>query len=161
MPGPSWEIPLLNPDFRDILSEFIAHEVEFLLVGAYAMAAHGYPKSTGDIDLFIHPTPKNADRVLEALVSFGAPLMDLTKEDLVTPGIVYQIGVAPRRVDILTHISGVSFAEAWESRIVVEIDELQIPVLSFYHLLQNKRATGRPKDQADLVWLESQKERNE
>jgi hypothetical protein len=145
---------LLNPDFRDILHEFCDAQVEFLLVGAYAMAAYGVPRATGDIDLWVRCHPENAQRVMTALARFGAPLTEVTAEDFVTPGTVFQIGVAPRRIDILTTIDGVAFEEAWPERTEVEIEGLRVPVLSRSHLLQNKRATGRPKDRADVIWLE-------
>src|SRR5215213_6748866 len=112
----------MKPDFRDILSEFCAAEVEFMVVGAYALAAHGLPRATGDIDLWIRCSEENSTRVWESLIKFGVPLFDLNKEDLMTPGIVFQIGVAPRRIDILTSIDGVDFEEARKDRIEVEIE---------------------------------------
>jgi hypothetical protein len=100
MPGPSWKNRLLNPDFRDILSEFTAADVEFLLVGAYALAVHGLPRATGDIDLWVRSSPENAQRIMTALARFGAPLADVTEQDFTSPGVVLQIGIAPRRIDI-------------------------------------------------------------
>jgi hypothetical protein len=147
---------LLNNDFRDILSEFCAAGVEFVLVGAYAMAAHGLPRATGDIDLWVRCTGENAERVMIALARFGAPLHEIRVEDFHQPGIVFQIGVAPRRVDVLTEIDGVAFEEAWRDRTEIEIDALSVPVLSRAHLLQNKRAAARPKDLADVAWLEAE-----
>lgn len=126
-----------------------------MLVGAYALAVHGLPRATGDMDLWIRCSEDNAHRVWSALANFGAPLFDLTKEDLKTPGIVFQIGVAPNRIDILTAIDGVEFDEAISQSKQVKIETLMIPVLSRTHLLKNKKATGRPKDQADVAWLES------
>ena len=99
---------MLNPDFRDILSEFCGAEVEFLVVGAYALAAHGLPRATGDIDLWARPSPGNAERVMLALRRFGVSPADVNAADFTTPGIVFQIGVAPRRVDILTAIDAVN-----------------------------------------------------
>jgi len=145
---------LLNPDFRDILSEFCGAGVEFLVVGAYALAAHGLPRATGDIDLWVRCSPENAVRVLTALRRFGAPLEDVTEQDFTSPGTVLQIGVTPRRVDVLTTIDAVEFEEAWPARIAVEIDGLHVPVLGREHLLRNKRATGRAKDAVDASWLE-------
>jgi hypothetical protein len=147
---------LLNPDFLDILREFCAAQVEFLLVGAYAMAVHGVPRATGDIDLWVRCSTENAQRVMTALARFGAPLNEVTAEDFVTPGTVLQIGLAPRRIDILTTIDGVTFEEAWPEQTEVEIEDLTVPVLSRRHLLQNKRAAGRPKDRADVSWLEAE-----
>jgi hypothetical protein len=145
---------LLNPDFRDILSEFSAASVEFMVVGAYALAAHGHPRATGDIDLWVRCSPDNALRVLTALTRFGAPLADVRAEDFATPGIVLQIGVAPHRIDILTAIDAVEFGEAWPDRVEVELDGLSVPILGRQHLLRNKRATGRARDLVDAQELE-------
>ncbi len=147
---------MLNPDYRDILSVFSEENVEYLLVGAYAMAVHGYVRATGDIDLWVRAEPANALRVMRALARFGAPLSQVTQEDFSTPGIVFQIGLEPRRIDILTMIDGVDFEEAWSERMEVEIETLRVSVISRSHLKQNKKASGRPKDLADLVWLEGQ-----
>ena len=156
MPGLSKGNPLLNPDFRDILLLFNAHRVEYLLVGAYALAVHGVPRATGDIDLWIWTKPDNAKRVWSALAEFGAPLEQLAPADLETQGIVFQIGIAPRRIDILTSIDGVVFDDAWSRKIEVEIEGLTVPVLGRDDLIKNKRASGRPKDLADLAWLQAQ-----
>jgi Nucleotidyl transferase of unknown function (DUF2204) len=143
----------LNNDFRDILSGFIAEGVEFLLVGAYAMAVHGVPRATGDIDLWIRPSAENSRRVWKALAAFGAPVSDIRAEELATPGLVYQIGVAPRRIDVLTSIDGIEFPDAWPNRTEVQIEGLSIPVLGRGDLIRNKKAAGRAKDQADLALL--------
>jgi hypothetical protein len=103
---------MLNPDFSDMLSAFTGESVEYLVVGAYALAAHGVPRATGDLDFWIRPTPENASRVLRALAAFGAPTADLALDDLTTPDLVFQIGVEPNRIDILTSIDGVTFDEA-------------------------------------------------
>ncbi len=145
---------MLNPDFRDILSAFLDEGVEFLLVGAYALAVHGHPRATGDLDLWVRPSPENAQRVWRALERFGAPLSQLTLEDLQRPDLIFQIGVAPRRIDVLTSIEGVTFEEAWPARLEVEINGLRIPVIGREHLIQNKKASGRPQDLADAAWLE-------
>jgi hypothetical protein len=145
----------VNRDFVEMLSALCAAGVEFLLVGAHALAAHGKPRATGDLDLWVQPTPENAHRVLQALKIFGAPLFDLTVEDLSTPGNVFQIGVVPCRIDVLTAISGVDFQSAWDNRVLLEIDGLSIPCIGRSDLLANKRASGRPKDLLDVVELES------
>ena len=144
----------MNSDFRDMLSALSDENAEFLVVGAYSLAAHGVPKSTGAIDLWIRPSPINAKRVSGALKRFRAPLRELTVEDLTTDDVVFQIGIAPRRIDLLTSITGVAFEEAWEDRMQVDIEGVPLAVISRDHLLQNKRATGRPKDMADVAWLE-------
>ena len=147
---------MLNPDFRDMLSALSGAGAEYLVVGAYALAVHGVPRATGDIDLWVRPTTANAGRVLTALTRFGAPLGDLTERDPVTPGTVFQIGVAPRRIDILTTIDGVEFDEAWNARYVTSVEGLDVPVLSRHHLVRNKKATGRPQDLADVARLEDE-----
>ncbi|MCG3163727.1 MAG: hypothetical protein JMDDDDMK_05172 [Acidobacteria bacterium] len=149
---------MLNPDFRDMLSAFCDEQVEFMVVGAYALAAHGLPRATGDIDLWIGRSDENARRVWLAIAKFGAPLSGLTLEDLKAPGTVFQIGLPPRRIDILTAIDGVEFDDAWPERIEVEIEGLKIPIIGRDHLLRNKKAAGRLKDKADVAWLESGEE---
>jgi len=147
---------LLNPDFRDILSIFNEEKVEYLLVGAYALAAHGFVRATGDIDLWIRCSEENAERVISALIKFGAPLSDLTADDLKKPELIFQIGIAPRRIDILTSIDGVTFEEAWAMRKKITVEDMSVQVISRPHLLQNKKKAGRPKDKADVAWLEKE-----
>ena len=144
----------MNPDFRDMLSAFNAEGVEYLVVGAYALAAHGLPRATGDLDLWINADRDNSVRVLRALVRFGAPTADLRPDDFMRPDVIFQVGVSPRRVDVLTSIDGVDFAGAWPDRLTASLGELDVPVLSREHLIRNKRACGRPKDIADVAWLE-------
>lgn len=115
MLGRSWE-NRLNPDFRDMLSALSAAGAEYLVVGAYALAAHGYPRATGDLDIWVNPTEQNAPRVWEGMRQFHAPMSQLSLADLSTPDNVIQIGVAPCRIDILTAIDGVQFDEAWPNR---------------------------------------------
>ena len=145
---------MLNPDYQDILSAFNEEKVEYLLVGAYALAVHGLPRATGDIDLWVKRSLENAGRIMRALALFGAPLATVQEQDFVTPELVFQIGVVPKRIDLLTSISGVAFDEAWPEREEIEIEAIRIPVISRQHLIQNKRATGRPKDETDARWLE-------
>ena len=144
----------MNSDYLDLLSAFCANGVEFLVVGAHALAAHGHVRATKDLDVWVRPTEENAVRVLAALQEFGAPLHDLGLKDLSEPGIVFQIGVAPLRIDIMTDIDGVRFEEAWPCRIEARFGELQIHVLSREHLIRNKRASGRLQDRADLERLD-------
>jgi hypothetical protein len=147
---------MLNPDYRDILSELSGAGAEFLVVGAFAMAAHQMPRATGDLDLWIRPDPSNARRVWTGLARFGAPVSQITYEELAEPGLFLQIGVAPVRIDILTEIDGVGFEEAWADRIERDFEGVRVPVISRRHLLVNKRAAGRPKDLADAAWIEEQ-----
>lgn len=146
---------MLNPDFRDILSAFIDHRVEFLVVGGYAMAAHRLPRATKDLDLWVRPEAENAARVLEALDAFGAPRHGLIAEDLASAGTIYQVGVPPHRVDVITTVDGVQFSDAWANRVQVDIDGLLIPVIGRAHLITNKRTVGRPQDLVDADLLES------
>jgi len=143
----------MNRDFVAMLAALSAAGVEFLVIGAYAMAAHGLPRATGDIDIWVRSTRENAECVMGALHAFGAPLFGLTIEDLLRPDTVFQIGVAPNRIDILTGITGMRFEEAWRNRLTVTIDDQIVPVIGLADLIRNKAATGRPKDQADLIWL--------
>lgn len=140
---------MLNQDYREMLSLLIEKEVEFVLVGAYALAVHGFPRATGDIDIFVRPNPENAINLYECLAKFGAPLEGVSVEDFSSPSVIFQIGVAPRRIDILTTIDAVSFQEAIEDALVVQIEGLKIPVLSKSKLIKNKESTGRAKDKID------------
>jgi hypothetical protein len=145
----------LNQDFLDMLSALSAAGAEFLVVGAHALAAHGYVRATGDLDIWVRPTNENAERVWQAVVhSFRAPHRHLTRDDFCTPNTVVQIGVEPNRVDILTSIAGVEFDECWPTRKQVEVDGLLFYALGPEALLKNKRAAGRPKDLNDVAWLE-------
>ncbi len=147
---------MLNQDFKEILSAFIEEKVEFLVVGAYAMAFHGFVRATGDIDLWIRISDENAGKVWRALERFGAPLFDLSKEDLQTPGMVFQIGLVPSRIDVITQIDAVEFEDAWKEHKTVEIENLQIPVIGKTQLLINKQSTGRAKDRYDSLWLQDE-----
>ncbi len=145
----------LHEDFRDLLVLFADAGVEFVIVGAYALAFHGAPRASGDIDLFIRATPDNAARAFSALASFGAPLESagVAAGDFAQPGVVYQIGLPPRRIDVLTEISGVSFDEAWRSRVTAELDGRVVGFIGRDTLLKNKEAAGRPQDIADMMRL--------
>lgn len=144
----------MSPDFRDLLSAFNAHRVDYLVVGAHALAAHGYVRATGDLDVWVRPEPANAKRVIDALRAFGAPLLDLSEEDLTRHGTLFQIGIAPLRIDVLTSIDAVAFDEGWADRLKANFADLSVPVLSARHLIRNKRAVGRTQDLADVEWLE-------
>ncbi len=147
--------PALNPDFMDILVAFETEEVEFLIVGAFAMALHGAPRFTGDIDLWVRPDPANAARVHRALARFGAPLAThgVAASDFSVAGAVYQMGLPPRRIDVLTAIDGVAFEDAWIGRVEKVLGGVNLPFLGLVELVRNKRAAGRAKDLLDVELL--------
>lgn len=144
----------MNQDFVEMLSALSETGTEFLVVGAHALAVHARPRATGDLDLWIRATPDNAERTWRALQRFGAPLGQIKLEDLTTPNLVYQVGVVPNRIDLLTSITGLDFESAWSRRGTVMIGELAVPVLGKADLIRNKRAVGRPQDLADVAELE-------
>jgi hypothetical protein len=146
----------VSDDFRDILVAFAQAEVEFLVVGAHALAAHGVPRVTGDMDLWIRPTTANARLVWLALGAFGAPLheLDVREQDFTTPEIVAQFGVPPFRIDIMTSISGVTWDEAWPDRFDGHLFDVPVAFLGKATFLRNKMASGRPKDVRDVRSLE-------
>ena len=127
----------------------------FQVVGAHALAVHGIPRATGDLDILVQANPANAERVLAALASFGAPIDDLgiSRDDFVRPDVVAQLGLPPYRIDILTSISGVEFDSAWEDRVEGNVAGVDVPVLGRASFRKNKLASGRPKDLADLQAL--------
>ncbi len=143
----------MNPDFKDLVAEFNAREVEFLVVGAHALAAHGHVRATKDLDIWIRPDARNAGRVIAAIRAFGAPLHDLTEADLSTPGVFFQMGVPPVRIDVLTNLDGIDFDGAWERRMTSRFAGEPVFVLSREDLIRNKTAAGRPQDIADVEWL--------
>jgi hypothetical protein len=140
----------MNQDFVDLLRSFIAHEVRFLVVGAYALAVHGRPRATGDLDVWVDATLENAPRVIRALADFGAPLHDVTEGDFARPGIVFQMGLPPGRIDVITELTGLTFAAAWPDRVEQPLEDLHIPVIGREAFIRNKKATGRAKDLGDL-----------
>ena len=146
----------MNEDFRDVLAELLTARARFLVVGAHAVAVHGIPRATGDLDVWIDTRTDNVPRVWSALVRFGAPVetLEVTTQDLAKPGVVVQIGFPPRRIDIMTSVTGLLFEAAWSSRITHQVDDLEVPFIGRAALLENKRATGRPKDLADIDALE-------
>jgi hypothetical protein len=145
----------LNPDFRDCLLALVAEGAEFVIVGAYALALHGVPRYTGDLDILVRPTAANAERVWRALLRFGAPVeaAGVAPADFTMPGTVYQVGLPPRRIDLLTEITGVSFDEAWATRESATLDGHVIDFIGKAAFIRNKEAVGRPKDLADAARL--------
>lgn len=150
---------MLNPDYREMLSALFDANVEFVIVGAFALAAHGNPRSTGDIYIYIRPSVENALRLMTALKAFGAPLADVREADFLDPEMVLQIGVIPRRIDLLTGLDGIAdFDEAWNTHVTAELDDMTVPILGRDALIRNKRAISRPQDLADIAWLEAHPE---
>jgi hypothetical protein len=145
----------MNRDFAEMLRALAAESVEFLVVGAYAVAGHGIPRATGDIDLWVRPSADNAARLWRALERFGAPRSRLSPDSFTQPDVVYQIGLPPNRIDLLTTIDGVGFDEAWAEKVPCVVSGIAFDMLSLRHLVQNKRATGRPQDLADVARLQA------
>ena len=143
----------MNQDFVDLLRAFAAAEVRCLVVGAYALAHHGRPRATGDLDIWIDPTPTNAARVMRALAEFGAPLHDIREDDFARAGIVFQMGVPPGRIDVLTDLTGLSFEEAWPERERGTFGDLTVDFIGRDAFIRNKRATGRMRDLGDVEGL--------
>ena len=143
----------LDRDFSEFVALFIGREVRFLIVGGYALAAHGLPRATGDLDAWVWATQDNAERIIGALSDFGFGDVGVTVADFSAEDSVVQLGFPPYRIDILTSIDGVNFDEAWSRRVVVPVGGLDVPFISRQDLLTNKRAAGRPQDLADVERL--------
>lgn len=148
---------MLNKDYKEILQFLLEEQVDFILVGAYALGAHGYPRATGDIDIWIKADENNSFKVYNVLKRFGAPLEQINTNDFAQEGIIYQIGVAPRRIDIITKITDVTYAEADADKIIVEVEGIKLPIISRDKLIKNKNATGREKDKLDAQLLMQKK----
>ena len=144
----------MNPDFVDLLRAFVEADVRFLIVGAYALAVHGRPRATGDLDVWIEATPDNAAKVLRALGAFGAPLSQVSESDFSRPGVTYQIGVEPGRIDILTDLTGLQFADAWPARVRRLFGDVEVDFNGKADFIRNKQATARTKDLADVESLD-------
>ena len=149
----------MTDDWLELLSELATAEVRFLVVGAHALAVHGIPRGTQDLDVWIERSAENAARAWRALAAFGAPLesIDVSRTDLEQPNVVVQLGLPPNRIDLMTGISGVAeFSEAWSRRVESPVRGRSIPFLGRADLIANKRSSGRPKDLADVAALEEQ-----
>jgi len=143
----------MPPDFVDLLRAFAAADVRYLVVGAYALGFHGRPRATGDLDVWVEASPENAARIMRALATFGAPLNDVSEGDFSREGITYQIGLPPLRIDILTQLTGLSFAEAWPDHVKGALGDAQANFIGREAFIRNKRATGRQKDLGDIEGL--------
>ena len=148
---------MLNEDYKEILQILLSNKVKFLVIGAYAMGAYGYPRATGDFDIWVEASPENSKKVFRSLAEFGAPLLDVTEKTFSPEGIVFQIGVAPRRIDITTYIDGVTFKESYKTKEIIKIENLSVPFISKSDLIKNKKSTGREKDQLDVKYLKKKK----
>jgi hypothetical protein len=148
---------MLNEDFKEFVALLHSNQVEYLIVGGYALAAYGHPRYTGDLDFWIGTDPSNARHVLAALEKFGFGALGIGLEDLTTPNRVVQMGFPPRRIDLLTSIDGVDFAPAFAKRVIVNLDTQSLNFISLEDFRTNKQTTGRHKDLADLEMLDGAK----
>ncbi len=140
---------MLSKDFKEFVALLNKHDVQYLVVGGYAVAIHGYPRYTKDLDVWIALSPENADKILRALDDFGFGELNLTAEDFSEPGQIIQLGFPPNRIDIMTSLSGVDFNNCYETRFEVNLDGIAIVIIDRANLKKNKLATGRPQDLAD------------
>jgi hypothetical protein len=143
----------MHQDFLDLLRAFIDRNVRFLIVGAYALGVHGRPRATGDLDVWVDPTAENAANVMAALEQFGAPTSQVSAADFSRPGVVFQMGLPPLRIDVLTELSGLTFAEAWSTRTRAPFGPVIADVIGREAFIKNKRATGRARDLGDIEAL--------
>ena len=144
----------LDQDFSEFVQLFLDNDVRFLIVGGYAMAAHGLPRYTGDLDTWVWIDHENAERIMKALTEFGFSSLDITANDFQSPNLVVQLGFPPHRIDLLTGIDGVEFQEAWKRRIEVEVNGVDVPFIGREDLITNKKAARRAQDLADVARLE-------
>jgi hypothetical protein len=144
----------MNRHFVEMLSALSDAGADYLIIGAHALAVHGYARGTRDLDIWVRPTPQNAERVWRALIDFGAPLERFSVDDLSTPGMICQIGVDPARIDLLTSPAGVEFEESWQRRLTVSVKDREFPFIGRDDLIASKRAAGRPNDFRDIEELE-------
>ena len=144
----------LSKDLREFIELLNSAGVEYLLVGGHAVAFHGYPRFTADIDFFVAVSPENARRIEQVLIAFGFGAIGVSREDFLQPGNVVQLGRPPNRIDLLTSIDGVTFAEAWPNRVPAELDGLPVQLIGKADLLRNKAASGRAQDVADIERLD-------
>lgn len=146
----------LDKDFNEFVELFLEHNVRFLIVGGYALAAHGLPRATGDLDAWVWVNPENAQNIMRALNAFGFQNLSLTESDFSKEDSIIQLGYPPFRIDILTSIDGVAFDPAWEKKVVVELNGMKVPFIGREDLIANKKAAGRPQDLADVSRLTSE-----
>lgn len=140
----------LSPDLREFIELLNSKEVKYVIVGGHAVVFHGYPRLTVDVDFFVECSAENARRLEEVMHDFGFSSLGLTAKDFLEPGQVVQLGRAPNRIDLLTSLSGVTFEEAWQTKVAAKFGDLSVFILGRESLVKNKKATGRPQDLADL-----------
>jgi hypothetical protein len=143
----------MHQDFLDLLRAFSDRNVRFLIVGAYALGVHGRPRATGDLDVWVDPTAENAAKIMSALEQFGAPIAQVSAADFSRPGIVFQMGLPPLRIDVLTELTGLTFSEAWSTRTQAAFGPVTADVIGREAFIKNKRATGRARDLGDIEAL--------
>jgi hypothetical protein len=151
---------MTNRDFRDLLDALSAHSVRFLIVGGYAVTFHARPRFTKDLDVWVEPTADNATRTFQSLAAFGAPLQmhGVTPQDFGTVGTIYQIGLPPNRIDILTAVDGLQFAPCWDRRVKARFGDVDVAYLAREDLIVNKRTVARPQDLEDVRSLEQRRQ---
>ena len=143
---------MLNEDYKEMLQNLLKNKVKFLVVGAYAMSVHGYPRATGDFDIWVEASKENSLKIYKSLQNFGVPITEMSKDTFSVEGIVFQIGLAPRRIDIITKIDGVEFNKAYAEKEEIEIEDMKLPFLSKKNLIKNKKSTGREKDKCRMSY---------
>lgn len=144
----------LDRDFSEFIACCVARDVRFLIVGGYAVAAHGHPRYTKDLDVWTWVDPDNAQKLIDALGDFGFGSLELTPADFLEADSVVQLGYPPKRIDILTTVDGLTFEDCYPERVTITIDGVPVPFIDLGNLRRNKAAAGRPQDLADLAALE-------
>jgi len=147
-------VQALGKDLRELLALLDTHGVRYLIVGGFAVAVHGVPRYTKDLDIWVEASSENADRLVRVIGDFGFESLGLTAKDFATPDLVIQLGYEPNRIDILTGLTGVVFADAYPNRVTGTVDGLELPIIDRASLVANKRALGRPQDLADAEELD-------
>jgi len=140
----------LAQDFEDFIKLLNKHQVDYMIVGGYALAFHGKPRHTGDLDIWINISEENAERLILAIKEFGLASLGLTKTDFMQEGYVTQIGYPPLRIDILNTIDGIKFEDAYQNKLIVYVDGIQVKYIGLKDFIENKTASGRSQDIADL-----------
>lgn len=141
---------MFNPDFKEFVQLLIKNQVEYLVVGGYAVSIHGYPRYTGDLDIWINPTVKNSVKVLDCLTEFGFSSLELNENDFIKEYGIIQLGYPPVRIDIMNTLDGVTFDECFQNKSIIDIEGLPVNFISLNDLINNKKATARPRDIDDI-----------